>query len=263
MAVTDQSSYAAFLASASSKPRYIKASVANTVAGQTFSLWRAAGFPDVGAIPTTAAAPTSATPGAWPFVAAILPETNNVGYLSAQMVNAGTVIVADRAQHMGGLSGTVTIAQTIGLTIPSGHGILADGSNAEWSLDCYADTGSTGVSATVTYVDWTDVTRTVTVAIPATMRAGRSIRFLHNAGQYIKSLTSVQHATTGTPGNYGFSLRRVIATCGVINPAIERELNSIDVGMARVVPDVCIEFLCLCSTTSTGIIQGTLSIGAK
>ena len=53
-----------------------KASLANAVAGQFFSLWTATGIPGAGSAPGAAANPTSATTGAFSFANQTAPATS-------------------------------------------------------------------------------------------------------------------------------------------------------------------------------------------
>lgn len=264
MAVTDSSSWAAFLGSLAQAPtRWQKASLSNAVAGAVYSLWRAAGNPTQGAIPSTWATCTKALEGAFSFSNPTAPVQTYAGRLSATLANAGTLILADRVGHMGGLSGTSTSAQTVNASIPSGRGLAADGSDAQWNLEWYTDTGSTAVTATITYTDQTDTTgRTCTVSLVATTRAGRTYTITPNAGQYIKSIQSVTlSATTGTAGSFGVTLRRVLAEAPVAVTNQATVLDPVNIGMPRVYDDACLELLMLCSTTSTGFAVGSLALG--
>jgi hypothetical protein len=197
MAVIDQSSFVAFLADLGSNIMgWSKASIANTAAGQLFSLWKAAGFPEAGATPTAWATCTSAQAGAVPLVNATAPAKLYLGHISATLTNVGSVQLFDRIAHMGGLSGTVTTAQPVNATIPTQRALAVDGSDAEWYLEWYSDTGSTATNATVTYTDGADVTgNTTVVALSATMRAGRLMRIPIASGHTIKSILA-QRATS-------------------------------------------------------------------
>lgn len=264
MAVTDQTSFATFLGSLAQNPqRFQKASLSNAVAGTVYSLWRSAGYPAQGAIPTTWATCTKALAGAFVFSNPSSPTQTYIGRLNATLANAGTLILADRVGHMGGLSGTVITAQTVGASIPTGRGLAVDGSDAQWDLEWYTDTGSTAVTATVSYTDQGDTSgRTTTVSLVATTRAGRTYTIAPAAGQFIKSIQSVTlSATTGTAGSFGVTLRRVLAEAPVAVTNQSTVLDPVNLGMPRVYDDACLELLTLCSTTSTGVVLGTLALG--
>jgi hypothetical protein len=187
---------------------------------------------------------------------------NYLGSLQAQCATVGTLMVYDRLAHMGGLSGTVTTAQTVNLTIPANRNANANGSDVEWFLEHYADTGSTGVTVTVTYTDQDNNTgQTTTVALTATSRASRLHQIIPaTAGDYIKSIQSVTHVTTGTAGNYGVTVAKRIgqAPVGVVNQITV--LDAINLGLPIIPNDACLWLVQLCSTTSTGFISGQLAI---
>lgn len=264
MAVTDQSSFATFLGSLAQNPqRFQKASIANAVAGTVYSLWRTAGNPTQGAIPASWATCTKALAGAFSFNNPTSPTQTYVGRFSATLATAGTLILADRIGHMGGLSGTVATAQTVNASIPANRGLAADGSDAQWDLEWYTDTGSTAVTATISYTDQTDTSgRTTTVSLVATTRASRTYTITPAAGQFIKSIQSVTlSATTGTAGSFGVTLRRVLAEAPISVSNQATVLDPINLGMPRVYDDACLELLVLCSATSTGVVLGTLALG--
>ena len=134
------------------KCRFYKPSISNTTAGQLRSLWRSNGFPSTGAIPTTAAYCDDTFVGSWE-----LPDPGTlqqyIGKMSASSSVIGQLILMDRLAHMGGLSGTITTAQTVnlGIVTPASQGRCGtDGTGVLWCLEWYTDTGSTAVTATIT-----------------------------------------------------------------------------------------------------------------
>jgi len=84
--------------------------------------------------------------------------------------------------HMGGLSGTLTTPQTVGIDLSANLAAsnlaarlgAANYSNVIWWLEWFTDTGATGVNCTVnvTYNDAVSANLTV-LALPATTRAKR------------------------------------------------------------------------------------------
>ena len=104
------------LANNSSRIVIDKASIANAAAGQYHSLLRATGQPGQGAIPTAAANCNQSTTGCLTFNQQTAPANSYLAYLEATSSNSAmTLEVHDRHIHMGGLSGTLTTAQTVGL----------------------------------------------------------------------------------------------------------------------------------------------------
>lgn len=242
-----------------------KASVANTTAGGITSLLRASGVPVVAAIPGVWANPTKSDAAYPSFADASGAASPYLVGVDVQMATAGTVIWFDRLGHMGGLNGTLNTAQTVNGAIPANRGAAVDGSDVEWWLEWYTDTGSTGVNATVTYTNQADASgRTCVVALAATMRAGRMLPIIPTtAGDLIKSVQSVTlSATTGTAGSFGVTLTRRLAASSVaitnqisMQDAVQMKFPALT-NSSAVFPAV------LCSTTSTGLIQGTISIGS-
>lgn len=262
MAITTRDGLVAAMAAAE-RDVLFKASLANAAAGQLFSLWRATGLPDLGAIPTTAANPINTTTGALPFTN---PGSGNcyLGKFDLQMANVGTVILYDRLGHMGGLSGTVVTptAQTVNLSIPASREAAVDGSDVEWFLEWYTDTGGTGVNAVVTYTDQTDTGgRTVTVALAATSRAGRLYPIPPNAGQNIKSIQSVTlSATTGAAGNFGVTVAKRVCQSAVAVTNLSVEKDAFQLGIPRIPNNACLWMAMLCSTTTTGVVNGRVDV---
>lgn len=239
-----------------------KASIANAVAGQIFSLWRATGTPAQAAIPAAAAICTSALLGALPLTNQVNPAKSYIDWLQFAPGNANSNLeIRDRLAHMGGLSGTVTTSQGA-LTLA---GLAADRlgtanySDLQWWIEVYTDMGATGVNATVavTYNDDTSGNLAV-IALGATPRAGRAYPLISAvAGKWIKSITGVTlSATTGTAGNFGLTATR-LETGG--SAAVANAYANFDwalLGRADVPNDACLMLAMLCSTTSTGTIRG-------
>lgn len=258
MAITTQDGLVAALAAAAPY-NYLRASLSNTVAGQLFSTFRAGGTPLQGSIPTTWATCNLSTVGATTYTNPVAPALTYVANITYQPVNVGALVLFDRLAHMGGLSGTTATAQTVNGTIPTSRGIDVTGLGAEWYLEWYTDTGSTAVTATVTYTNQADTTgRTTTVSLAATQRAGRMMLITPAAGDYIKSIQSIIHATTGTAGNYGVTLCRRLSSISCGNVAYVSIVDAINLGLPQVYDNSCLFFANLCSTTTTGIAQGNI-----
>ena len=242
---------------------FSKASLANAVAGQTFSTWTAAGYPTSGATPSTWTTVTSSTTGCPAFTNPTSPALTYFTSLELQPVQAATVIVYDRLAHMGGLSGTSTSAQTVSGTIPSGRGAAVNGSNVEWYLEWYTATGSTAATATITYTNQGDTTgRTTTLSLAATQRAGRAMFILPAAGDYIKSIQSVTlSASTLTAGSFGVTaMRRIASLSNSMAGTMITSKDAFTLGLPLVYDNACVFLMVLCSTTSSGIIQGQFAL---
>ena len=257
MAITTQDGLIAALATATPQS-YYKASIANMVAGQLCSLFRATGIPLQGSTPGAWATCDLTTVGGFSYTNPTNPTLTYLGGLSFSPANAGTAVLFDRLAAMGGLSGTSTSAQTVNGSIPANRGAASNGSNVEWYLEWYTDTGSTAVTATITYTNQSDVSgRTTTVSVAATTRAGRMMLIVPAAGDYIKSIQSVTlSASTLTAGSFGVTVVRRLAEIPCSNVSVFPVLDAINLGLPMVYDSSCLFLAVLCSTTSTGVAQG-------
>lgn len=250
-----------------------KASIANAVAGQFYSLWRATGQPGQGAIPTTAATCDNTLLGALQFTQQTSPATSYLGILEGLCANAGTTLeIHDRLMHMGGLSGTVTTAQTVNLDVHAN--IASDNltarvgdsnySDVQWWMEWYTDTGATASNATinVTYNDATSGDLTV-VAVGGTLRASRMIALnglipSAAAGKFIRDINTVTlSASTGTAGNFGFTATRYRAA--IYKPVANARFTAdwAGLGLPEIPNESCLFPIQLSSTTSTGVVRAT------
>ena len=251
-----------------------KASIANTVAGQYHSLWRATGQPGQGAIPTAAANCNQSTVGGMRFSQQTAPAKSYLAYLEAASSNSAmTLEVHDRLMHMGGLNGTLTTAQTVGLNF---NGVTADNmaerigdadySDIQWWLEWYTDTGATVTTATVavTYNDGTtgDLTG---VSLAASRRAAfmqplNGLIPAASGGKFIRAVNTVTlSASTGTVGNFGVTATRLRGSLfmPIANAKFSADWASLPI---NTIPNSACPFIAMLSSTT---ITGTLRGGGK
>lgn len=248
-----------------------KANIANAAAGQYLSLWRATGQPGQGAIPANAVTCNNALTGAMNFAQQTAPATSYGAWANAVCSNSAvTIEIHDRLMHMGGLSGIVTIAQTVSVNL---NGVTADNmverrgdsnfSDVQWWAEWYTDTGATASNATVavTYNDGTTGSLT-TFAAGGTVRAGRMIP-LNNlipaaaAGKFIRSIDTVTlSASTGTAGSFGFTATRPRMTMPLLLANKMEAFDWAQLGLPEIFNSSCLSLIELCSTTSTGTVRG-------
>lgn len=255
------------LGNSASRIVWDKASIANAAAGQIFSLWRATGTPAQGAIPAAAALATSALTGAMGFANQTAPATSYHAWQTIATGNAATSVeVHDRLAHMGGLNGTLTTAQTVGIDLSTlGGGLPAERrgdsnySDVQWWLEWYTDTGATASNATVavTYDDGSTGNLAV-IAVGGTVRASRMIPLTPAvAGRFIRGVTSVTlSASTGTAGSFGVTATR--PRTGV-SSNVANKVEPFDwaqLGLPEVPNNACLQMVMLCSTTTTGTVRG-------
>ena len=247
-----------------------KASISSQAAGTYVSMWRATGQPGQGAIPAAAAVCNNALTGAIGFAQQTAPATSYGAYLEAVFSNSAMVLeIHDRLMHMGGLNGTLTTAQTVGIDL---NGVTADNmverigdsnfSDVQWWLEWYTATGSTAVTATVavTYNDGT--TGTLSVPLAATRPASQMIPLnglipAAASGKFIRGVTSVTlSATTGTAGSFGVTATRIrmSQSCPLANFKSSSDWAAL--GLPEIMNSSCLFPVALTSTTSTGTVRG-------
>ena len=257
-----------------SSSRFIldKASIASQAAGSYVSMWRATGQPGQGAVPTTAAVCTTALTGAMGFAQQTAPATSYGAYMEAVTSNSAmTVEIHDRIAHMGGLNGTLTTAQTVGIDLStmlstSNVGVRigdANYSDVQWWLEWYTATGATAATATVavTYNDGTSGNLTV-----LSLAASRPASFMvslnalipaASSGKYIRAVNTVTlSATTGTAGSFGVTATRIrmASMCPVAN--LKTISNWADLGFPEIGNGACLFPIVLTSTTTSGTLRG-------
>jgi hypothetical protein len=243
-----------------------KASIANAVAGQFFSLFRATGVPGQGAIPAAAAICNNTLLGAMGFAQQTSPATSYLAWLRAASDNATMAIeIHDRLAHMGGLNGTLTTAQTVGVDITGTTNNLAarrgdtNYSDVSWWLEWYTDTGATASNATVnvTYDDASTGNLAV-IAVGGTVRAGRLIPLVPAvAGRFIRAVNTITlSASTGAAGSFGVTATRARAA---VDTYVANKPEAFDwamLGQPEIFNSSCLFPLVVCSTTSTGTVRG-------
>ena len=257
-----------------SSSRFIldKASIASQAAGSYVSMWRATGQPGQGAVPTTAAVCTTALTGAMGFAQQTAPATSYGAYMEVVTSNSAmTVEIHDRIAHMGGLSGTLTTAQTVGIDLSpllstSNVGVRigdANYSDVQWWLEWYTATGPTAAPATVavTYGDGTSGNLTA-LSLAATRPAGFMVSLnalipAASSGKYIRAVNTVTlSASTGATGNFGVTATRIrmASMCPVAN--LKTISNWADLGFPEIGNSACLFPVVLTSTTSSGTLRG-------
>lgn len=270
MTITTRDQLISAMGNNSSRIVIDKASISSVAAGVFASLWRATGQPGQGAIPGAVAVCTQLTTGAIGFTQQTTPATSYGTHFYATTSNSAMVVeLHDRLAHMGGLNGTLTTAQTVGIdfnTLTTNNMVERMGdanySDIQWWLEWYTATGSAAVTATVavTYNDGT--TGTLSVALAATRPASLMIPLngyipAAGAGKYIRAITSVTlSVTTGTAGSFGVTATRPRIT----QPTMLANLTSVSdwsaLGLPEIFNESCLFPLVLCSTTTTGTVRG-------
>lgn len=273
MTITTRDAFFTALANTSSRILIDKASIANTVAGQYHSLWRATGQPGQATIPAAAAVCDHTLLGGLGYNQQTSPATSYLGQLESNNSNASTTLeIHDRLMHMGGLNGTLTTSQTVNLDVftniaTSNLDIRKGDSNYSdimWWMEWYTDTGATASNATinVTYNDGTSGDLTL-VAVGGTVRASRMISLnglipAAAAGKFIRDInTVILSASTATAGSFGFTATRLRGSIyiPIANAKFKEDWASL--GIPEIYNSSCLMMLQLAGTTTTGAIRGT------
>lgn len=250
-----------------------KATIASQAAGTFVSLWRATGQPGQGAIPAAAATCNNTTTGCIGFNQQTAPATSYGAYLDCATGNAAmTTELHDRLAHMGGLSGTVTTAQTVGIDLNTMGGTDnvstrkgdTNYSDVQWWLEWYTATGATGVNATVnvTYNDGSTGNLTA-IALGASRPASfmqplNSLIPAAQSGLYIRGVNSVTlSATTGTAGSFGVTATRPRMTISTPIANYKSVSDWAMLGLPEIFNSSCVFPIVLTSTTSSGTVRGS------
>lgn len=243
-----------------------KVSLTGQVSGSPASMWTPSGTPATGANPTAAAVCTKALTGAINFANQTAPATSYLAWLSLICANAAqTIEIHDRLAHMGGLSGTVTTAQTVSLDLSAGQNPGAERrgdanySDVQFWLEWYTATGATGVNATVnvTYDDGS-TGNLAAIALGTSVQRGRMIPLVPAvAGRFIRAVNSVTlSATTGTAGNFGVTATRPRTMVDTPSPNTASPKDWAQLGFPEIPNDSCLMIIVYPSAATTGIIRG-------
>lgn len=248
-----------------------KASISSQTTGSYSSLWRATGQPAQGAIPAAVAVCNNTTTGAFVIPQQTAPVKSYLGFLEAASSNAAmTLEIHDRLMHMGGLSGTVTTAQTVNLDLDANLATNnltnrigdADYSDVRWWMEWYTATGSTAVTATVnvTYSDGSSGNLS-SISLAATRPASHAVNLnvYRPAGTtvYIRDINTVTlSATTGTAGSFGFTATRLRGSLFMPIANAKFGVNWLDIPISEIPQEACPFMMMINSTTSTGTVRG-------
>jgi len=244
-----------------------KASASAEGAGTWRSLWKVAGIPAAGPTPPafgfgSGYVPTRATTGA-------LGQTNPAGnrYLANVNLSAsvvGSLIIYDRLWTCSGFGTVVTTAQNVvsGGSLPTGRTPVG-ASDVELWLEVYTAPGATGATWTITAPDGGGTSRAYTYTHPSNAESvGQMMPVVPPAAAAagVGIPTSFQASvSSGTAGDIGITLMRRLA----IIPAtanVAQALDAFALGLPEVYDDACLALMVQCSTTSTGVYLGSISL---
>lgn len=204
-AIADLDAYRATLDTLG-EPYFVTVGSLTATAGRWYDLWRS--FQPAGTFPTTSAVPTNATTGS------VVHQDGGSGqlWITGARMNGGfgngVYMIVDRLVHQGGLSGTVTTAQTTNLpTSALTRHTGGDGVMMGLTFATAVGTTATTVSCSYTNQAGTAGRTAPLVAFGGTgfREQGRLILLPLQVGDTgVRSVESVTvTATTGTAGNFG------------------------------------------------------------
>lgn len=243
-----------------------KASIANTVAAQYHSLWRATGIPTQPAIPTattsTCITAITDTTGAINYnVSATSVQTIYIGKLAIADSIANSIFVCDRLLHNGGYVANATTLTTMSAAnLPADRGLdLTNYSDIHWFMEVYTDLGGTGTTVTFTYDSPTSSVQTSIVTLAATTRASRMQEITPNQGHPIVRIKSFRFtATTGTAGSWGITAVKEHGMFPSNTANIGALYDFAQTGLHDIPATAHLMMYILASTTSTGVVAGLI-----
>lgn len=268
MAITNHDSLISALGNTQEYCTVAKNSITSQLTGGFSSLWRATGIPGQGSIPTTAEICTKSLAGVLKnFTSAGSGDQVYVGRANLYSnVTSPEIFLQDRLAHMGGLSGTTIVDQTVAVDLSSlaGTRCATDYSDVRWWLEIYTAIGTSGQTATITYTDANDASgKTVTLTIGGASPANQPARLfpiIPTDGIPIKYIDKIQHASTGTAGNYGITATKEITSFSLANTNLGVTYDWATLGLPPVHNDACLFFTTFCVTTATGFLGGTIRL---
>ncbi len=242
----------------------------DNVTGTLLSTWAVPGVPDAAAIPGAAATCSSSTPGALPFRAITAGKkryiTTGQGTGRRPGVNfpnsPDTFLYYDRLVEAGGLSCTVTTAQTVNTPTLPARLNSSTGVDVEAFLENYQTvTTPATVTATIVYTDSTNSSRTTTVSFTPPAGAATTKTFVlpipAAAGAVgWKSIQTVQlsGAAAATAGNFGVTLAyRILMTPSTVNSHLPNaQYGPMDGCLAPIHDDACVWIVVIEASAQSG-----------
>lgn len=229
-----------------------------TIAGRWSDLWTVT--PPVGVAPTTAAVPTRTTVGALGQENPAGGSTKSIIGARLNALNPGVYLVVDRLSHQGGLSGTVTTAQTTNLPTAaltrytSGDGVMV-------GLTVYTAVGTTATTVSVSYTNQAGTAGQVSPLVvfggTGFREAGRCILLPLAAGDSgVRAVASVTvTASTVTAGAFGVVLFKplyaiIVDDASAVVSAAGFVTGKTGGGIPAVVDDACLSLLYIGASTN-------------
>jgi len=241
------------------------------IAGRMASLWRYDGMPGGGAIPTTGAIPTRTTQGALPYTAAGGGREKFALTVGLSSSVAGVFTLYDRLFHIGGLSGTVTTAQTVqGSTPTPAITRNTGGVGNVVFVEIYTLIGTSSQTITMNYTNQAGTTGRISTAVAIggtnNREATRVIMLpLQGADTGVRAVESVTlSGSTGTAGEFGVVIARPFPQLAVPTPgmAVIRDWTT-GLPMPPDVNNMCLSLLFFPASAAAPDVYGGFSFVEK
>lgn len=252
-------------------PRVSGVAATPPIAGRGCSLWTYDGMPSGGAVPTSAAIPDRTMAGALPFTA---PGGSREKWLIGAAIAptvSGVFLLYDRLFHIGGLSATLTTAQTVQGSTPTPALTRNTGGAGNFAFyEIYTAIGTTATTLTMTYTDQdgnTGQTSTTNIGGTGFREVTRVQRIPLAAGD--SGLRAIQQAqltaSTGTTGNFGITIAQPLAWIPVGAAFVMgwRDYTTGLPGIPAINPDACLSLLFIPSTATAPECTGSLAFVEK
>jgi hypothetical protein len=273
MAISNETAYDSLLTQPFMRMRLSKNAL-TTVAGRSFSSWLQGGSPAAGSAPTTAAAPTNATAGALLDANGQFFNGTNMRLLKTitdmAITSPGAMItICDRVGHQGGLSATVTTAQSTNLPTAA-LTRYTSGVGVQVGLEIYTVIGTTGTTVSCSYTDQSsgagNASPLATFGNTGFREASRIITLPLAVGDTgVKSVENVTvTASTLTAGNFGVTLYYPLVHIPVDDVLALKgyadALHGFGTWFPQIQSSACLFMIYHTLGTTTGVVQGDLLI---
>ncbi len=175
---------------------------------------------------------------------------------------AGAIHLYDRVWSCTGFSGIVTTAQAV-TSFPTLVRPDVNDKDLEIWIEYYTATGATASNITVQYTNELGVSgrNTISTAHITSIPANRMYQVpLQSGDEGVKSIQSVTlSATTGTAGAFGVTLMQRKGSISMPLVNLGTTLDFASLGLPQILDNSALNFIHQGTTTSTGIMMGTMN----
>jgi hypothetical protein len=157
---------------------------------------------------------------------------------------------------IGNSAGTQTINSEALTRYTNGEGVTP------W-IEWYSATGATLANFTLTYTNDSGATNQTAPAqsFVQTPAAGQMLPIALNGSDGIRVAESLTlSVSTGTAGNFGITLMKRLLTIPLPLANSAASMDAFAAGLQKIEDSACLSLVVFCSTTSTGIVHGELSL---